>query len=384
MEALELIDIISRGEDSKHQLKRNFTNPDSLAAEMVAFSNSDGGMIIIGVDDIGNITGLLSDDIRRLNQLISNTATNNVKNPINVRTEILLVDEKNVIIVFIENGLDKPYLDNNGIVWVKNGADKRRITSREELRRLFQTSDLVSSDKIIIDGTNLNSIDDELLSEFYSIEYGEDIQTIGIPKINYLENSKLAENGKINLAGLLLFGNNPENFKPEFIIKAINFIGNEDTSSNYRDSDDIVGNLKHQYENAYGFLNRNLKKIQGNKDINSIGNLEIPRIVLQEIIVNALIHRNYFIASPIRLFIFDDRIEIISPGILPNNLTIENIKNGISIIRNPILASFGTKLLPYRGIGTGIKRAIKSYPNIEFINDEVNNQFKVIIMRPIK
>lgn len=105
MEALELIDIISRGEDSKHQFKRDFTNPDSLAAEMVAFSNSDGGMIIIGVDDIGNITGLLSDDIRRLNQLISNTATNNVKNPINVRTEILLVDDKNVIIVFIENGL---------------------------------------------------------------------------------------------------------------------------------------------------------------------------------------------------------------------------------------------------------------------------------------
>lgn len=69
-----------------------------------------------------------------------------------------------------------------------------------------------------------------------------------------------------------------------------------------------------------------------------------------------------------------------SPGHLPNNLTIENIKSGNSNIRNPILASFATRLLPYRGLGNGIRRALKAYPNIEFIDDRANALFKAIIL----
>ena len=77
----------------------------------------------------------------------------------------------------------------------------------------------------------------------------------------------------------------------------------------------------------------------------------------------------------------DDRIEIISPGCLPNNLTVLNIKNGNSNIRNPILTSFATKILPYRGLGNGIRRALKEYPRIEFHNDHEGNAFKVILAR---
>jgi len=99
------------------------------------------------------------------------------------------------------------------------------------------------------------------------------------------------------------------------------------------------------------------------------------------LLVNALIHRDYFISSPIKIFIFKNRIEIISPGHLPNNLTVENIKNGNSNIRNPILSSFATKILPYRGIGTGVQRALTEYPDIDFENDLDGNQFKVIIER---
>ncbi|MGP8322307.1 MAG: AlbA family DNA-binding domain-containing protein, partial [Methanosarcinaceae archaeon] len=83
MEALELIEILERGEDSQHQFKENITNAVSLAGEMIAFANIKGGMIIIGADDNGKPVGLSIDDIKRLNELVSNTATNNVKNPIN-------------------------------------------------------------------------------------------------------------------------------------------------------------------------------------------------------------------------------------------------------------------------------------------------------------
>ncbi|MCK5894363.1 MAG: hypothetical protein KAG53_08150 [Endozoicomonadaceae bacterium] len=94
------------------------------------------------------------------------------------------------------------------------------------------------------------------------------------------------------------------------------------------------------------------------RGVNSLGELEIPKIVFEELIANALIHCDYFVSAPVRVFVFIDRIEIISPRHLPNNLTIENIKNGNSNIRNPILASFATKLLPYRGLGNGIRRTI--------------------------
>ena len=96
-----------------------------------------------------------------------------------------------------------------------------------------------------------------------------------------------------------------------------------------------------------------------------------------------MIHRDYFISAPIRVFIFDDRIEILSPGHLPDHLTVTNIKNGNSNIRNPILTSFATKLLPYRGIGTGIIRALGAWPYIDFIDDRDGNIFKVVLKRQI-
>ena len=97
---------------------------------------------------------------------------------------------------------------------------------------------------------------------------------------------------------------------------------------------------------------RNLHKVQEGPSINSMGIPEIPQIVFEELLVNALVHRDYFISAPIRIFIFENRIEIISPGHLPNHLTIAKIKAGNSNIRNPILASYVAKgILPYIRIG---------------------------------
>jgi ATP-dependent DNA helicase RecG len=130
------------------------------------------------------------------------------------------------------------------------------------------------------------------------------------------------------------------------------------------------------------FVLRNLRRQQRDQGVNSEGILEIPRIVFEELLANAIIHRDFFVSAPIRIFIFDDRIEIISPGHLPNNLTVANIRSGNSNMRNPILASYATKVLPYRGLGNGIVRAIKEYPEIEFIDDRDGNRFVAIVRRP--
>jgi len=99
--------------------------------------------------------------------------------------------------------------------------------------------------------------------------------------------------------------------------------------------------------------------------------------------VNALVHRDYLVSAPIRIFIFDDRIEIISPGHLPNNLTVEKIRSGNSIIRNPILVSYVAKgLLPYHGLGSGIKRALEEWPQIDFTDDREGCLFTATVHRP--
>ena len=127
---------------------------------------------------------------------------------------------------------------------------------------------------------------------------------------------------------------------------------------------------------------RNLRKVQSGKGVNLPGIPEIPPSVFEELLVNALIHRDYLVNATIRLFIFDDRIEIISPGHLPNNLTVEKIRSGISNIRNPILVSYAAKgLLPYRGLGSGIKRALEDWPDISFTDDREGSMFIAIVHR---
>ena len=109
--------------------------------------------------------------------------------------------------------------------------------------------------------------------------------------------------------------------------------------------------------------------------------LEIPIQTIEELLVNALIHRDYFILSSIKVLIFDNRIEIISPGILPNTLTIDNIKIGTSIPRNPILFTNARYILPFVGVGSGIPRAIENSPDLELINDVDREVFISIIKR---
>lgn len=140
--------------------------------------------------------------------------------------------------------------------------------------------------------------------------------------------------------------------------------------------------MRRVFDDALAFVARNLRKVRAGRGVNTQGKPEIPLVVFEELIVNALIHRDYFISAPIRIFVFSDRIEIISPGHLPDNLTIEMIKRGNSNLRNPILASFAAKnVLPYRGLGSGIRRTMEEWPYIEFLDDHDGSLFTAVVRR---
>jgi ATP-dependent DNA helicase RecG len=387
MEAIELLELIGRGEDSRTQFKQSqdVTNAKSLAGEMIAFANSKGGRILIGVDDTGSITGLSPDDIRRINQLISNTATDCVRPSINPETENISVGGQLVMVVTVPEGISKPYADNDGVYWVKSGPDKRRVTSREEIQRMLQSADLVHADEVPVAGTTAGDIDLEHFSEFFERQFGESLDTAlekdGISLGQLLNNLGLARDATLKLAGALIFGRHPQRFRPTFVVKAVSFVGNDPAREKYRDSQDIEGCLRDLYRGAMSFLTRNLRRFQGEKGINTEGDLEVPPAAIEELVVNMLLHRDYFIPAPLRVFMFDNRIELISPGALPNNLTVENIRNGVSNIRNPLIASYATKELPYRGIGTGILRALAAVPDLELESDHDRNLFTARIPR---
>lgn len=383
MDELEIIDVISKGEDSKNQFKVDINNATQIAQEMAAFSNSNGGKIFIGVNDNNEIIGLSDDDVRRINNYISDAATGHIREPINPLTENVKIGDKLIMIVDVKEGNNKPYLDKDGVVWVKSGANKAKVTSREELRRMFQSSDLFHADEIPVHSATIEELDLPFFKDFCRIVYEKDLDHLELPMIQFLENIGIAKNQELNLTGLLVFSKNPQKFKPQFLIKAVSYNGNDIAGTVYRDSEDLPGKVQDQYSLAMAFVKRNLKKIQTTNSFNTQGEIEIPEEVFEELLANALMHRDYFVSAPIRLFIFDDRVEIISPGILPNNLTVENIKSGVSNIRNPILTSFITKnnLIKYRGMGTGVIRALTKYPEITFINEKDNNQFRVVIQR---
>ncbi len=389
MEAIELIELIGRGEDSRTQFKQSqdVTNAKSLAGEMVAFANRKGGRILIGVDDVGSVIGLTPSDIRRINQLISNTATDCVRPFINPETENIPVGGLLVMVVTVPEGISKPYADNDGVFWIKSGADKRRVTSREEVQRMLQSADLVHADEIPVERTTTGDINLEHFGAFFEKQYGEPLDNMldkaGISLHQLLNNLGLVREATLNLAGVMLFGRNPQRHRPALVIKAVSFVGNDPASDKYRDSQDIEGCLRDLYMETMSFLNRNLRRLQGDKGINTEGDLEIPQTAMEELVANMLLHRDYFISAPWRVFMFDNRIELISPGALPNNLTIENIRNGVSVIRNPLITSFATKgnELPYRGIGTGIRRALAAVPDLELESDHERNLFTARIPR---
>lgn len=180
---------------------------------------------------------------------------------------------------------------------------------------------------------------------------------------------------------MLFFGVMPTWKCPAFKIKAVCFVGNDLGGTQYRDSVDMEGTIPEMYEQALRFCEGNLRHLQDGQSFNSEGHLEVSRIALEELIQNALVHREMLGTDVVKLLIFDNRIVIESPGCLPGDLTIDKIQLGCAEIRNPLIAQLCAKTMPYRGLGSGITRALKCGERIELFNDVERDKFIATIWR---
>jgi len=385
MEEFELRSQVLLGEDSTRQFKREPSTGAKMAGEIVAFANSGGGRIFVGVEKGGDIHGMNSAEAEKVGEDMAKIAWDSVRPPFSILTQSVATSDGIVVVVEIPDGASKPYCDNKGVYWVKNGPDKRRVQSPEELARLFQLGEKLYAENQPVAVSTLEDFDRARFTRFYEAKYSESAPDTDIDSSAYLrtlENLELVAGNRVTVAGLLLFGRRLSVLLPEMKIDAVWFKGFERSSDEWWDQRIITGTLPEQYDGGMSFLKRWNSRVQGKGSFNQAGCLAVPETVFEELLINALIHRDYFIKDSIKVFIFDDRIEIRSPGKLPNSLTVEQIRRGIRRSRNVLLASFAPDLLHYRGIGSGVLRALKSWPSISWLNDTDGEEVAATIPLP--
>lgn len=377
-------DLCLCGETTKVQFKETFTSQKEIAKEMIAFANTKGGVILFGVEDkSGKLVGLSYDEIQVISRELGNAANEQVRPTIYIDTEVVRTEEKHFLVCSIEEGKNKPYKNLNGEIWVKQGADKRRITENAEILALFQDSGSYQPDAAAVNGTTFDDLDRYAIDEYLQKVYATTLDGFGGKAEQVLKNIHvLSHNGVPTLAGYLFFGKHPEYNCPTCMVKAVSFFGNDLAGTQFRDTKEILGNMPQLYDKSMAFLKANLHNVQEEgASFNTLGKLEIAEEVLEEVVQNALVHRDLLRPAPIRIFVFDNRVEIISPGALAGGLTEDDIRSGKTYQRNPYMAIFATNALYYRGIGSGIVRILAEYPDIQLDNDDSAKEFKVTIWR---
>ena len=385
MNKIELLEIVKKGEDSFTEFKEEMSHQDDLAAEIVAFANTEGGNLIIGVSDEGEIIGVTNLDEEM--QRIDNICVNNCEPTIDSTSEKIIIDDKKVLVVRIPKGPQRPYRTNKGVYYIRTSSGRRQ-PSREQLMRLFEAAKTIYYDELPVPNTSTEDIDLEHFEEFLKKSLRGEIKDFGIKTEALLRNMKILtpyEGDMVTTTGgLLFFGKHPEYHLPYCKVTIARFPGN-DIGEKF-EKKDIEGRIIDQIERTESVLKDYLRsetKIEGFKKEEP--RYEIPIESLREAVINAVAHRNYQLPSQIRIFIFDNRIEIKSPGKLPNTVTIENIKLGFPLHRNPLIVSFLAKEHRMTEIGTGVPRMIrllKEHTNREPDFEERDQEFIIRIWRP--
>lgn len=380
----ELKDIAQCGETTTTQFKQAFPGQKEIAREMVAMANTRGGRIIFGIaDKTGMLMGLSYEEVQIISRELGNAANEQVRPTIYINTEVVKDNDRLFLICFINEGRNKPYKNLNGEIWIKQGADKRRITENAELLSLFQESGNYMPDASPVADTTLADLDRYALDAYFERVYAMHLDDFGSSVTQMLRNIHILTASDVpTMAGYLFFGRHPEYNLPTCMVKAVSFYGNELSGTQYRDTKEITGNMPQIYDKCMSFLKANLHNLQEpGASFNTLGRLEIAETVLEEVVQNALVHRDLLRQAPIRIFIFDNRVEVVSPGALAGGLTVDDIRHGKTYQRNPFMATFATHALRYRGIGSGIVRMLSECPTMEMVNDSDAHEFKVILHR---
>ena len=362
MNLMELTTRLKKGENLHTEFKEWPIHSDDLAPSIVAFANTDGGQVILGIDDGGQIVGIDEKELDRVAQFVDNVAFNNCEPPVTVVQETLRDEQRQYVrVVHVPKGDQRPYRTNRGVYYVRTSSGCRQA-SREELLRLFQSAESLYYDETPMMRSSVADLHDQAVEGLLEDIEGQGFDVAGIPKDRLLRNWRLIRetNGEARptLAGILFLARYPEQFLPYAYISALRIPG-KDISVEPQDQKRIEGRLVEVLHDTMRFLDIHLMRPHRIRRLEPEAKPELPAEALREALVNALAHRDYTISAPVRVIVYEDRIEIRTPGQLPNTVTIESLKLGVHVLRNPTLYNMFLKIGLVTDAGSGIPRMIR-------------------------
>jgi ATP-dependent DNA helicase RecG len=344
----KLSELVKRGESEEVEFKKSTAQLDRALKSVCSFLNHKGGMVYFGISKDKIVGQEVSEQTLKS---ISQKIRQRIKPEISPEIKVLEIEEKSIIEVIISEGRNKPYF-LDGVCYKRVGTENI-IISPEELERIILEKRKRYWDSDICEEASLEDIDEEKVRKYIEKRGIEKPKEMNLD--NFLVSVRAVNNKRGNKptnGGLLFFGKNPQRFFLPARIHCVKFDGNE-ISRNTIDESMCDGTLWEMLNNAESFVNKNVRLYGFRTEVSfrRIEKLEYPLRAIREAIVNALIHREYSEPSEIKLFMFNNRLEIINSGSFPEGVTPQN---PIHKPRNPLLCEYMKDIHYIEKYGSGI------------------------------
>ncbi len=339
-----------------------------ICKEIIAFANTKGGTLYVGIEDDGTVIGV--DNTDRVTLQINNMVRDSIKPDVTmfVRYETQAVDGKRIIAVTVQKGTDRPYyLGSKGLkpsgVYVRNGTSADPATDTA-IRKMIKETDGDSFEA-------MRSLEQNLTFQAAEAQFAKRNIPYDVAKMQTL--GMVSQDGIYSNVALLLSEQCPN------IIKAATFAGVD--QSIFQDRREFTGSLFQQMEDLYVYLDLHNQTKATFEGLYRTDTRDYPEEALRETLMNSLVHRDYSFSASTLVSIYDDRIEFVSVGGLPTGITLDDIMLGLSVCRNPKLAAIFYRLQLIEAYGTGMPKIMKAYagtglePKIEV----TNNAFKITL-----
>lgn len=348
----ELRERILRWEDSHTDFKREVSHNDELAKDLVCFANGDGGQIIIGVDEGRNVVGVADPGALMLRA--DEVSFNLCSPPLVVAAEVVLLDGKPVVVLNVPKGDQRPYATSNGRYYVRSGA-RCRPASRDQMLRMFQATESLFYDEQRLGRLDLSDLDLDAVSRHLADAREQDLGE-DLPRL--LRAWRLYDGEHPTVGGAVLFGRNPQAALESSKV-VVGALSGSDLGDDFIDRKDLSGGLFDIVDQISTFLRLHLRTGHEIVGFEPERREEIPFAALREAVVNALVHRDYTIPGPIRVFVLANRVEVRSPGRPPNSVNVDAMRAGVHVPRNPHIYSRVAAAQLATRAGTGVLRIVR-------------------------
>ncbi len=403
----ELLEIIANGENSGVEFKRDDLRPEQLGKAIVALLNFRGGKLLLGVEDDGTISGIQRAD---LETLVMDTVFGQYIHPqaTPFYEEVVCNDGQRVAVISLDQGINKPYvLRHKGReeIYVRVGSTSR-LASREQQARLFDSGGLLHTESLPVSGSSLNDLDRARLSD-YLLNLASDPM---VPQADADWEERLIGLGFMvrrpdqsvacSIAGLVLFGHSPRRRLRCGGVRWMSFAGD---SKEYQAQDDTVldgplvalwdgepgagrhivkgGLIEDLIDRMRPFISEEGSTINAGLRRESVH--RYPGEAMREVLLNALVHRDWTRAIEVEVVNYSDRLEVTSPGALQNAMTVEKMLAGQRSPRNTmivdVMRDYG--YVDARGMGVRLKIVplTQQYSGKEALFDPTDDYLRVVV-----